>query len=334
MQDVVRWGIIGCGNVTEVKSGPALQKVQGSELVAVMRRNGKLAQDYAQRHGVPNWYDDAQALVDDPRVNAVYIATPPSSHLAYTRMAAAAGKPVYVEKPMARTHEECLQMIEACEQAGVKLFAAYYRRRLPRFLRVEQLIREGALGDVRMVRVSMLRPPEIHDTVPWRLVPEIAGAGLFLDLASHLLDALDYILGPIQSVYGLADNLEGRYTPEDIVSASWQHRSGVMGSGQWCFCADREEDVIEIIGSKASVRWSCFGTEPVQLYTDDQVECYAEETPIHVQLPLIQTVVNDLLGKGVCPSTGESGARTSWVMDQILAGYRERTGQPGAAPDA
>src|ERR1700690_3284048 len=104
---VVRWGIIGCGDVAEVKSGPGFQKAAGSQLVAVMRRRGDLAADYARRHGVPRWYDDARALIDDPEVDAVYIATPPDSPAASALRAAAAGKPAYVEKPMARHGAEC-----------------------------------------------------------------------------------------------------------------------------------------------------------------------------------------------------------------------------------
>jgi len=131
--DEVRWGIIGCGAVTEVKSGPAFQKVPGSRLVAVMRRSRDLAAEYARRHGVPRWYDDAERLIADPEVNAVYIATPPGSHLQYALMACAQQKPVYVEKPMARNHAECMCMLEAFQSAKLPLFVAYYRRALPRF---------------------------------------------------------------------------------------------------------------------------------------------------------------------------------------------------------
>src|SRR6185436_2348451 len=96
--DTIRWGAIGCGDVCEVKSGPGFQKAAGSQLVAVMRRDRDKAADFARRHGVPRFYADAEALIADPEVNAIYVATPPSTHMLYTKMAAAAGKPVYVEK--------------------------------------------------------------------------------------------------------------------------------------------------------------------------------------------------------------------------------------------
>src|ERR1700730_9641033 len=97
---VISWGIIGCGNVTEVKSGPAFNKVNHSRLVAVMRRDAAKAADYAKRHQVPAWYSDAESMINDPAVNAVYIATPPKFHEEYVIAALQKGKLVYVEKPV------------------------------------------------------------------------------------------------------------------------------------------------------------------------------------------------------------------------------------------
>ena len=324
----VRWGIIGCGNVTEVKSGPALQKVEGSSLVAVMRRRGDLAEDYARRHNVPRWYDDAEALIGDPEVNAVYVATPPDAHEMYTIMAAEAGKPVYVEKPMARSYQECQAMIEACREAGVPLYVAYYRRGLPRFLQVKALIESGAIGEVRFVSVMLYQPSSARDhdpqNLPWRVIPEIAGAGYYFDLASHTLDYLDYALGPIREVQGFATNQGGYYDAEDIVTGSFVFESGVHGVGTWCFTACAHVDLNEIVGSEGVVRFSTFGVEPVVLETREGATEFPIDNPPHVQQPLIQTVVDDLLGTGTCPSTGESAARTSRVMDEMLKGYRNR----------
>lgn len=324
----IRWGIIGCGDVTEVKSGPGFQNVAHSALVAVMRRNGDLAQDYARRHRVPRWYDDADRLINDPEVDAVYIATPPDSHRDYTLAVAQVGKPVYVEKPMARTHAECVQMVSACRQAGVPLFVAYYRRMLPRFLKVKELIAQGAIGEPRFTTVTLYqRRDDIdHANLPWRVIPQIAGAGIFLDLASHTLDMLDYILQPINAVSAFAANQAGEYRAEDIVSGTWVHESGVQGMGVWCFTAFRNFDQNEIIGSEGKLTFSTFGTEPVVLTIGDTMTEFPLETPQHVQQPLIQTIMDDLNGVGSCPSTGESAARTSWVLDQMLATYREQYG--------
>lgn len=330
--NTVKWGILGVGDVCEVKSAPAMQKVPNSELVAVMRRNGAKARDYAERHGVPTWYDDADALINDPNVNAIYIATPPNAHSALTLKAAAAGKPVYVEKPMARTTAECQQMIDACQRAGVPLYIAYYRRRLPNFEQLKTLLQQGAIGDLRMVKVALFKTldPDIvanitsNMPVNWRTDPEVAGGGYFFDLAAHQLDYLDYVLGPIQSVSGHAGNQAGTYKAADIISSSFVFENGVMGSGTWCFTVDSvsEKDEMVFIGSLGQIRLSFFGTPELHMEKSGQEpEVLSFELPYHIQQPLIQTVVDDILGRGHCPSSGESAVRTNWVMEEMTKNY-------------
>jgi predicted dehydrogenase len=323
----IRWGIIGCGDVTEVKSGPALQRASHSRLVAVMRRNGALAEDYARRHGVPRWYDSAQRLIDDPEVDAFYIATPPASHSEYTLRCAQAGKPIYVEKPMARSFAECQAMIDACRAAGVPLFVAYYRRALPRFRKIKELVESGAIGEVRFVNVTLYQQlmPAVANAqaLPWRVVPEIAGGGLFVDLASHMLDFLDYLLGPIRAAHGFAANQAGRYPAEDIVSGAFVFASGVQGVGSWCFSAYDRCDRTEIVGSAGTISYATFESRPVILTTATDRTEFVFDDPPHIQQPLIQTVVDELNGLGACPSSGESAARTSWVMDEMVKGFAE-----------
>lgn len=317
----VRWGIVGVGDVCEVKSGPALQQAVGSSLVAVMRRDGAKAADFARRHGVPKSYDDADALIADPAVNAIYVATPPAAHADYVVRAAAAGKPVYVEKPMARTHAECERMVRACTEAGVKLFVAYYRRRLPNILKVEELLRAGVIGELLHVEVKLSKPLDgaARDPANWRIDPESAGGGLFYDMGSHQLDVLDYLLGPIAAATGMAANRAGGYatTAEDTTVGHWRHANGVLGHGVWCFAA-AAEDRITLTGTTGEIRFDCFTTQQVSVRSADGAErTLSFDIPKHIQQPLVQTVVDDLRGRGKCPSTGVSGARTSWVLDQL-----------------
>ncbi|WP_166246079.1 Gfo/Idh/MocA family protein [Paenibacillus turpanensis] len=322
----VRWGIIGCGEVTEVKSGPGFQKASGSELVAVMRRNAGLAEDYARRHQVSTWYSEAEKLIADPNVDAIYVATPPGSHKEYTELAAKAGKPVYVEKPMARTYEECQDMIEVCEGAGVPLFVAYYRRAQPRFLKVKELLEGGAVGRVCAVATTHWKKPvQLSDTepLPWRYQKELAGGGLFFDVGSHTLDLLDFLLGPIAQVQGHASNQAGPGDVEDTVSAAYRFESGVHGTGLWCFSADRNEDRNVIIGDRGRLIFSTFDNVPIRLETADGVQEWSIEQPQHVQQPMIQRIVDELLGKtgAQAPSTGRTAARTARVMDEIVKSY-------------
>jgi predicted dehydrogenase len=321
----IRWGMIGCGDVTEVKSGPGFQKANHSALVAVMRRNGDLARDYAERHGVPRWYDDAEALINDPEVDAVYIATPTYAHRDYTLMAAKAKKPVYVEKPMAMSFAECCDMVEACQSAGVPLWVAYYRRTLPRFVKIKALIDSGELGDIRSVVIRLyMRPLKLEGDIPWRFLPEISGGGKFIDMGVHTLDFLDYVLGPIKIAQGIAVNQAGLYPAEDHVVANFAFESGAIGVGDWCFSAAVPKDEVVIVGTKGELAFSSFDTTPLTLTNDAGTVTFAIDNPPHVQQPLIQTIVDELNGVGTCPSSGNSGARTTAITDQILRGY-----QPG-----
>lgn len=324
----IRWGIIGCGNVTEVKSGPGFQKAEHSALVAVMRRDGDLARDYAVRHQVPKWYNRASDLINDPDVDAIYIATPPAYHHAYTLDAAKAGKPVYVEKPMAMNHQQCMEMISGCADAGVPLFVAYYRRALPRFLKIKALLDNQAIGDIRYVTVrysqTCLKPEPVSSGLPWRVQPDVSGGGLFLDVGSHILDILDFLLGPIREVKGAAINQANVYPAEDLVTAQFVFASGVHGTGVWCFSAFEQQDVIEIVGSEGKLVFSTFGEEPIVMAKENGMVEFSFANPKHIQQPLIQTIVNELNGGPLCPSRGESGARTSWVMAQCIRDYYRR----------
>lgn len=319
-RSVVRWGIIGCGDVTEVKSGPGFQKAAGSQLVAVMRRSGSLAADYARRHGVPRWYDNAAALIADPEVDAVYIATPPDSHAQYAIATAAAGKPAYVEKPMARHGAECDRMVEAFERAGLPLFVAYYRRRLPCFLKVEELLKSGSIGRLTGVTYRLVEPHHRKGAV-WRTDAALAGAGHFLDVGSHALDLLDYLLGPLESVAGTAANVAAANTVEDSVALTFRTQGGALGSMVWNFAGAVSDDTMRLTGTDGEITFPMFKSEPVRLVNAAGTQLFDLPYPPHVAQPFIQTVVDDLLGRGSCPSTGVTARRTSLVMDTVLDAY-------------
>ncbi len=316
---MVRWGILGCGDVTEVKSGPGFQRATGSSLVAVMRRNGDLARDYANRHGVKRWYANAHDLIHDAEVDAVYIATPPGSHEELTLAVAQAGKPAYVEKPMARHAPECDQMVNTFKTAGLPLYVAYYRRALPRFLAVRDLLATGAIGAVSFVSYRGEAPHHLKDA-GWRVSAASSGGGHFLDVGSHVLDLIDFLLGPLESVAGTARRMGPSAPVEDTISMRFL-AGRVGGLAEWNFASRETIDRLEFTGEKGSIRLSVFGNEPVRWESGGIVEALDRPNPPHVQEPLIQTVVDDLLGRGVCPSTGESARRTTLVMDQVLSGF-------------
>jgi len=323
----IHWGIIGVGNVTEVKSGPAFYKTENSKLVAVMRRDATKAEDYAYRHNIKKWYSKASDLINDSEVDAVYVATPPDSHAMYAIEAMRAGKPVYVEKPMARNYDECLDMLKVSKETGMPIFVAYYRRTLPAFLKTKEWIEKGAIGKPLTVTIKLHKPAaergKSKNEMSWHVFPEVGGAGHFFDLASHQFDYLDFVFGPITEVRGIAANRAELYPAEDTVSAVWKHESGLTGSGSWCFVVDVEQaaDEIVITGELGEIKLSCFALGPLYVKMKKEESELVFENPQHISQNLVEQVVNELRGEGKCISTGISAARTSWVLDEIVKDY-------------
>lgn len=322
-QKVIRWGIIGCGDVTEVKSGPAFSEVPNSQLIAVMRRTAELAKDYAKRHNVPKWYSNADDLINDPEVDAVYIATPPSSHKYYTLKCALANKPVYVEKPMALNFAECNEMIQACNNSNTPLFVAYYRRSLPKFIKIKELIyNDNVIGTPRYLNCVLHKPHEVQyhnpNDLPWTVRPEISGGGIFVDIACHTLDILDFIFGKIKHVSGYSSSQLKAYPAEDCVSMAFVFENGVHGSGVWNFGSYNKYDNVTIVGDKGKLSFSTFGNNPIVVETEHGREEFMYTNPSTIEQYLISDVVQELIGNGSSPSTAITAARTSWVMDQVL----------------
>lgn len=324
----IRWGMIGCGQVAEVKSGPGFYKARNSRLVAVMRRDGALAADFARRHGVPRWHDDAHAIIDADDIDAVYIATLTDTHRDYTLRCAAAGKAVCVEKPMALEYAHCVEMVETCAARRVPIWVAYYRRALPRFIAARELIEAGEIGDVRVVTVrQMQRAPTPGDlsapSLAWR-ADAARGGGLFFEGVGHTLDILDFLLGPIADVRAFADNQARAHATEDVVVASFRFASGVYGNGAWCFASDESDEYVEVTGSRGALRFSVTRALPIRITSSGRTREMPVADPPHVQQPLIQSIVDELNGEGRCPSSGESALRTARVLDAIVGGFRER----------
>ncbi len=326
----IRWGMIGCGAVAEVKSGPGFYKSRNSALDAVTSADPAMTRSFTQRHGVAKAYDTTEQLLADPDIDAVYIATPPSSHKPLALLVANASKHVYVEKPMAMRFEECCEIVEACAEKGVRLFVAFYRRAMPRFLKVKEWLDSGAIGEVRCVRAVQHQPPASEDlsraTLPWRLKPEVSGGGKFLDMGIHTLDMLDFWFGAIEEVHGIASNRAGLYDVEDTVTATWRHASGVQGFGSWCYVCGHGEDYVEIVGSKGRIEFEFFSDRPLRLINENGEQEAAIANPPHVQQPFIRSIVDELNGLAPCPGNVDSAVRSTWVADEILRKYRQQHG--------
>lgn len=319
----INWGIIGCGNVTEVKSGPAFNKVADSVLKAVMRRNAEKARDYAQRHGVPKWYNDGEQLINDPEINAIYVATPPSSHEEYTIAALKARKPVYVEKPAALSAESAARMYNASLEYNTPLTIAHYRRGLPVFKKIKELLNQKVVGEIRFVNMRLLQshnPGMIAKTEEnWRLNPSVSGGGLFHDLAPHQLDLMIWFFGKVKHAEGLALNRSGVYPADDFVSGSLLFENGIPFNGLWSFNVPDKfsEDLVEITGTEGRLSFSVFGNYYFIEGNDGTEKRVEFKMPQHIQQPMISEVVQYFLGRSDNPCSGQDGVDVMKIIDSF-----------------
>ena len=321
---IIRWGILGCGDVTEVKSGPAYQKTAGFKIEAVMRRDAIKAADYAKRHNIGKFYSDADDLINDPEIDAIYIATPPDSHHFYGLKVALAGKICCIEKPLAPSYKESFELYEAFKAKSIPLFTAYYRRTLPRFEQIKTWLDDNKIGIVRSIRWNLTKTASSQDLsrkYNWRTDAKVAPGGYFDDLASHGLDLFTFLLGDIKDVSGYSLNQQGLYSAKDAITASWLHESGITGNGNWNFGSYKREDSVEISGSQGKINFSIFENEPIKLINEEgEVELFIEH-PENVQLYHVERIREELLGNSIHPSSDFSAVQTSWIMDKILGKF-------------
>lgn len=314
--NLISWGIIGCGDVTEVKSGPAFNKVNHSKLAAVMRRDGAKAKDFAARHGVPLWYDNAEEILANESINAIYIATPPSTHLMYALEALSAGKDVYLEKPMVLSAAEAVQLEAAVKSSNQKLVVAHYRRALPMYAHVKSLLEKHAIGAIKFVDLKFLKAKDPDAASNWRLNPKISGGGLFHDLAPHQLDMMYYFFGDYSSAIGYSSNQEDDSEASDIVNGVIHFENGVHFRGIWNFSipANLETDDCTIYGSEGTISFSFYGND-VTINTLNQKEQLSFENPINIQQPFIEKTVDYFLNKGNNPCDVSEGMTIITLMD-------------------
>lgn len=315
----INWGIIGCGDVAEKKSGPAFQRVANSSLTAVMRRDKDKAADFAKRHQVSKWYNVAQDLINDTEINAVYIATPPSSHEKYALAALDAGKHVYLEKPMAMDRKSAQRIQQKAETSTGKLVIAHYRRALPLFNKVNDLLTEKIIGEVSWADIRMMQPVKsnivANSETHWRLNPAISGGGLFHDLAPHQLDLMLYYFGGVEDALGFSVNHSHTSSADDLVNGIIKFSNGINLRGIWNFASEGNvEDVCEINGSNGKISFPFFG-EKINVWQAGIKSSIPMPYPEYVQEPMIAKAVNYFLDRGPNPCSGEDGVEVMRLMD-------------------
>lgn len=322
----VKWGIIGCGDVCEVKSGPAFSKVEGSSLAAVMRRDAAKAEDFARRHRVPVFYDDATRLINDPNVNAIYIATPPESHEKFTLQALEAGKPVYVEKPVTVDTDSCQRMIDASIRRQVPVVVAHYRRELALFRRVKSIVHDGLIGKVNLVLLNLFQASKsTNPSENWRIDPAKSGGGHMYDLAPHQLDILYWIFGNPVAVRGSSFNQGKKYTAPDINTLTAIFQEDVFFQGLWSFNipADAKTDSCKIIGDRGELEFPFFASfteAAIRMTVSGKTSNEQFTFPENIQHPMIARVVKYFQGVETNPCSLEEALVTLNMIEETNVG--------------
>lgn len=359
--DALRWGIVGCGDVVETKSGAATYLAEGSELAGIWNRTREKAQDWVARHGHGRVYDSLEQLLADPAVGIVYLATPPNCHRDQALAVAAAGKHCYLEKPIALSYAEAEEIAAAFDAAGTRCFVAHYRRGMPRYVEAKRLIDSGALGKVRGVQVIRTQRQTAEELLPyeqkpWRVRPEVSGGAHFYEGDAHMLDLIDFLVGPLAQAKLVVTNETGAYPGADAVTLAGFTDNRVMVSATWCYATYKAIDRFLVYGDEGSIEFPYYDNDaPLRLETvaggaASQVahegvmggvrqgprlevrEIAPEPDPI-VGLGLMQQVVDELRGipGRICASTLESAMRTLAITDAAERQWRERSAAAGRA---
>lgn len=307
----IRWGVLGCGDVVERKSGPALLQSDRSRIHAVVSSDGTSAETYAAEHDVPVATGDAERVISDPDVDAVYVATPPDTHRAYTTAAADAGKPILVEKPMARSAVEAASMIEACDRNDVELLVAYYRRFHPQVQRMRELMGAGTIGEPTRAFVNYaLLPPADPG---WRETPAVSGGGWFVDATAHRLDLLVSLLGRPSSVAGAVRSVGEEKTVEDIVSLTIEI-DDVVCTVVSDF-TDEPVDNFHVYGTAGSIAAETLDDGEFAYETEGESGVLAFDMPDAVHDGLVRHVEAVLLDGAANRSSGRDAFQTEALLD-------------------
>lgn len=314
MKNIV-WGMIGCGDVTEVKNGPGLYLSKNSILKGITNRTISKAHEWVERHQHGRVYSDVNELLKDEEIDIVYVAVTPQMHMDYAILCAQAGKHCLIEKPLALSYEQGLNIKEAFDKVGKKAFVAFYRRSLNRFQKVKELVESGTIGELLSVNIARYAKP-ITDTSKWRANPEISGGNEFTETDIHILDFVDYLLGEVKD-YSFTKKTSEENDSFHSLSLSMKFENGCICSGNWLYQCEVELDRFEIIGTKGMIHFEFFKNSPIHLvHKDKQEEIMVSDSP-HVGQNMEQDIVNELNQGGQFSGTVDAALRTLKIADDI-----------------
>jgi predicted dehydrogenase len=320
------WGIVGCGDVATKKVGPSFLHTEGASLLAAVSRRRSSAEAFATKFGVPTVYDSMDEMLQDKNIAVVYIATPPHLHYPLTIAAAAAGKHVLVEKPMALNPAQGNEMVSACRSNGVQLMVAHYRRLWPETAMMKKLIDDGALGEVVNARVQMTgnAAAEPAAVSAWKLNPELSGGGWLMDVGCHRIDLLLYLLGEVRDVNALIDSVRWEHPVDNSSTFLLRFKSGAHTMGSFHWNVNFYSDEFQIVGTQGQLLVARLGSGKIRLQVGKEIQEIATEAPVYTHSALLAHSI-EALEKGTPHLTsGETGVEVSKVIEAAYRSSAER----------
>lgn len=320
MDNKIRWGFLGCGKVVQKKSGEAFRSVPNSEIAVIMRRNLEAAKECAEHFGAPVWCNNIEELLSAD-IEAVYIATPPGLHYEQAMKCLEAKKAVYLEKPFARNYTEAKALTEAFERAGIPLYVGHYRRALPRFLKIREMLKNNVVGEVKNIDFYLNRvfsKKEAENS--WLYNPVLSGGGKYYDIAPHTVDIINFLFGDITQVKGNAKNLGTGCPLENVVEMSFVTEQGVNGYARFNCVAEEKSDRMLVTGTNGIMEFSVHGKTDVIVKDihGNVTEEFDLPDPKAVEEAMVQSVVEDLLGISECESKAKDVLVTYQIIDEVL----------------
>lgn len=267
----IRLAIVGCGRISKNHFGSIEKHSENIELIAVCDTNKKVLTEHSEKYKVPA-YAKLEELLATEKPDAVALCTPSGIHPDQAVMAAQYGANVVTEKPMATRWQDGVRMVKACDDAGVRLFVVKQNRRNTTLQLLKRAVREKRFGKIYMVHINVFwtRPQEYYDQAKWRGTWEFDG-GAFMNQASHYVDLLDWLIGPIDKVQAMMSTTRDIEVEDTgVLNVKW--RNGALGSMSVTMLTYPKnlEGSITILGEKGSVRVGGVAVNDIQLWEFDE----------------------------------------------------------------
>jgi len=318
----VRWGLIGCGDISRKRVAPALRDSPFCELVAVSRARAELAESFAHEFGARRWCAEWQELLTDYEVDAIYVATPVHLHAEQTIAAAERGKHVLCEKPMALSVADCDRMITACRANDVKLGVAYYRHFYPVVRRVKELLDSGDLGVPVVAQINAFEwfDPSASEPRAWLIKKRLSGGGPMFDFGCHRIEVLLDVFGEVRDVKAtLANTFFFDREVEDVATAVFRFERGTCGTLSVTHAAREPQDTFDLYCTDGSIHIPVLNEGKMQVITPDGERTETHPNAKNIHLPLIEDFASAVLENRDPVVTGEIGRAVAIVEEKIYS---------------